>query len=274
MDYFDFATGDKKIHIGFGKYMYTSVTGLNDGTITRQSNQYANMDGVEYTESLYEPRFVTVSGYIRANNREEVLKLRQNMVNILNGKDAGRLVYCTGNHKYFAEAIPDLPVFGNLIQNILPFTLYFNLPKFYWMDAKEAKEYILNIEPSLIFPVTFPTAFSSVTNRKTVVNSGQTGADMVITITCVNDTDGVITISNNTTGKYIKISHNMVRGEVITIDTAKYAVISNVSGNILHKVSDGDFFKLACGANDLQVSGVYGGDVSAAVLFNNSYVGV
>lgn len=274
MEYFEFILDGERLHIGMGKYMYTSVEGLNDGTITRQSNQYANMDGVEYTESLYEPRLVTINGYIRGANDEEILKLRQKMMNILNGKKQGNLVYHTGSHEYFSPAMPDLPVFGERVQNILPFALYFNLPKFYWYDAKTVNEDVLRVTPALIFPVTFPTEFSSVVNRKIVVNSGQTDADMIVTITGVNDISDMITITNHTSGAYLQIDHDMIRGEVITIDTANYSIVSSEDGNILHKIVAGDFFKLVCGANDIEVSGVYGGDVTVTVTFNRPYVGV
>ena len=42
----------------------------------------------------------------------------------------------------------------------------------------------------------------------------------------------------------------------------------------MHKIVAGDFFKLVCGANDIEVSGVYGGDVTVTVTFNRPYVGV
>ena len=113
MEYFEFILDGERLHIGIGKiYVYQCgrAKRRNHHPAIQSICQYGG--GVEYTESLYEPRLVTINGYIRGSNDEEILKLRQKMLNILNGKKQGNLVYHTGSHEYFSPAMPDLPVFG------------------------------------------------------------------------------------------------------------------------------------------------------------------
>ena len=130
---FEFVTDTEQILFGVGSpYVLSEADGLNEGEVLKQTAAYIDVDGTDYLSLLYAPRTVVLKGFIRARNTAELITLRAGLVKILNGKTKGRLYYTNEVRCCWSEALPELPQFGQAVQNVLPFAVYFNLYKFYW----------------------------------------------------------------------------------------------------------------------------------------------
>ena len=281
MENVKFVTSQGEIRFG-SQYMITKIEGLNEGGVSWQEYTYIDTDGAEYDNGLYEPRTLTVTGYIRANDRNALHSSRAGLTRIINGKNKGILHYKTGGRQYFTEAIPELPEFGSPIQNFMPFVIYFKLYRFYWKEESGNMRDIWKREGKIKSVFSFPLVMTVRTNESTLYNGGDVAAPIIIRIygglTSAASTlsiDMGLTIVNKTTGKYIELEYDISKNEVITIDTDKATVISSINGNILHKMTEqSTFFKLQCGENVIEVLNHSGTQVVAIAEFYNLLVGV
>ena len=263
-----------KILFGSGKYIITNIDGVNRPEIQRQETSIIDTDGKKIVRTSYTSKTVTVNGYIRANDKNELYALKLELTRILDCKTEGKLVYEVDNKKYFTEAITqECPIFGDVIQNFVPFTVMFTAFNIYWKTVKQTKENvyerIAGIPEKSDGTFTFPCVFSYRKSKKMFFNKGNLSCDFVCEIRGVSETDELVAaaantnetptagfrIMNNTTGEYMIINHDVAIGETVLVNTAEFSVLSSKDGNILHKLQNGtDFFKLAPGKSEIEVT--------------------
>lgn len=258
-----FVCGENKIDFRLGgKYWLEKVEGLNEGSVTRREDEYIDTDGLEYGDELYEPRTVTLYGFIQATSRKELFQLRQKMARILNGKAKGILKYSNGFNRYFSEAVADLPQFGERVQNILPFVVDFNLYRFYWKDDYRYDTQVFSRSDKLLGRFTFASLtdkiiVSEVIPSGTLVNSGDIKTDLIIRVKGTKTPSQTsankgFKITNEATGEYIQLAYNISNGETVTIDTRECTITSSNGTNLMNCLHvDSTFFRLECGANRL-----------------------
>ena len=223
-------------------YFLQSADGTAGGNLYKTQVNYIDADGTETLGVLYEPRSITIKGYIRANNRKEMYQRRQTMLKILNGKDKGMLIYTCDTGKYQTEAeLESLVEWGTPIQNFYPFVVYFSAYKFYWKSADCRETPIFTREKKLKNTFSLPKAFSTRTSKANICNHGDVDTPCIFEIVCTAagseaGTEKGIEIINRTTGKHLVIDRDMQAGEKILIDTEHVSVMSSVAGNILNRV--------------------------------------
>lgn len=281
MERFKFVTSKGTIVFGSESgYVFTGHEGMNDGEVQRQESTYINIDGAEYSNPVYAPRFCTINGYIRAENDTHLQRLRAEMYRILNGKDSGILWYNINGRTYFAEAVPDLPKMSVPMQSKTSFAAFFHLPSFYWKNANTVKKDLYKRTDKISTPFMLPMVFTERTSGADAMNGGNVEAPCIIKIVCAGSAierkDAEITIKNETSNEVIKLDYDIRSGEVITINTAEFTAESSMFGNILHKVRESsDFFKLKCGNNHISaVCSDTSRQISAYLSFNEMYIGV
>lgn len=273
-EHLTFITEHGKIFFGSGSFVITKTDGINRPEIQRQEVMTIDADGKRIVRTAYTSKTITVDGYIRASNKNELFALKSELTRILECKSHGKLIYEIDNKKYFTEVIPSQPpAFGDIVQNFVPFTVMFDAYNIYWKAFKpiedDVYERIAGIPENSEGTFTFPCVFSFRENRKAFFNKGNLNADFVCTIQGTSKTgeltvalNGVseipvtgLKIMNNTTGEYMIINHDVAVGETVTINTADFSIISNKYGNILHKLENGtDFFKLCPGKSEIEVT--------------------
>ena len=285
---------DGQIDFGLDSaFVLSSTEGINSGDAERQWLEFLDTDGAEVGACLYEPRHITVKGFIRGKNKLETASLRMRLSNMVSVKEEGILEYICDTGNYKARAIPEsLPSFGAQVQNLLPFVIYFALPDFYWQGLPLYRRDILKTTPNLIFPFTFPGKFGLLTTRGNVINQGFLSAPCVIQIygTSVNygafSIDSGLEIINHTTKTHLLFNYDIAAGEVITVDTSVPSVKSSINGNILNRVDFGqngicpDYttdiaMKLVPGANDMECVNYNPGHlIRAEISFYRLFSGV
>lgn len=126
------------IEFGKGnKYLFSEFN-PNDCNIGRQEYKPIEKDGIIVGDTTYNARVVSLKGTIIAENRQELFLLVQQLTSACNGKTVANLIYFDGINKYQAEAIADLPVFGEItLKRTVQFNINFTIPKFYWNSFDE-----------------------------------------------------------------------------------------------------------------------------------------
>ena len=267
-----FETEYGKIEMRIGPPYVLSSLNCDNATLSVQTEGYIGTDGEREIETLYDARIVEVKGYISAKSKQELEKLRQNLVRVLNGKDSGTLTVSSGRNTYTARARPTAtPNFGDEKQNFLNFTCEFKIPSFYWKRKLPAgNTFYLFKRENMATTDTVITNGAVLTERTSggvINNSGDTVGDMVITlyrpvgsgeIATQSAGSDIIVISNETTGQKMTINHSMAEGESVVIDTENTTVksfLGEVETNILHQL-DGEFMKLPLGENKIKVTNI------------------
>lgn len=266
-----FKKGTNEISFGLhSAFVLSSTEGFSDGNFSRNVLEFIDTDGVSLNGGYYEPRTVTVKGFIRAKDERTMTYYKQKLTSFLDCREEGILEYENGARAYQSVAVPDgLPVFGTPMQGMVSFVAYFMIPGFYWQELPMCQRDILNTEANLIFPFTFPGPFSIVTTRGNVVNSGPLPTPCKIHIRGTLSSFSTFSLSqgleilNHTTKTRLLINYDITEDEEIIIDTAEPYIESSLSGNILNKIDfgeSGDYpdyktdiaMKLAPGANDIE----------------------
>lgn len=283
-EYFRYVTDRGEIQFGWGfPFVFDKPEGMNEADTNRQETGGYDEDGTEYEYPTYSPRLVTLPGSFRSSNKAGLYSMRADMVRIMNGKDKGRLYYYNGYKEYFSEAVADIPQFGQRMQNVMMFTCYFNLYRFYWKEAKPTKNNLFYRENHIKGTFQFPFVFTTRYSKGNLINLGDVEADWKITITATSNQtlqtlflNTGLEIKNNTTGETMLLEYDMTDGEVITIDTENAKVTSSINGNILYALSGSStFFKLKQGKNEIEATNY---NTSIPVYINsefyNRYLGV
>lgn len=271
-------------------YALQVIEGTGGGSLYKTTAQYLDTDGAETLDILYEPRPLTIKGYIRATNQSEMHALRKKMIHILNGKDKGTLEYACPSGVYQTEAELDgLTEWGASMQTFYPFVVYLKANKFYWKSVRENKQTILKAEKMLRTTFTLPCVFSIRSAVSDVWNQGEVDTPFVIEIYAsqgqVNllNTENGIEIINHTTGKHILINHEMQTGETVRVDTDNISVTSTTQGNILNKVqfdADDEYetdlsLSLVPGKNELEcINYDRSRTIAVVVRYYDMFVGV
>ena len=145
-----FQTDNDMITFGLvSKYVCSTVTGINEGTVNRRKINYIDTDGADYTDDLYEERIIVIEGYIQSGSRKELNDLRAKLTQICNGKNRGKLIYENGNRRYFTEAIAELPEFGERTGRVQLFSCKFIAYRFFWKDYFETKAVVASFKNNI-----------------------------------------------------------------------------------------------------------------------------
>lgn len=245
-----------------GPYVYSSSE-LNDYTLTQNTEKYPNTDGEEVGEILYEPRSISISGYIRAERAAELEKLRYKLVKAFDGKTFGRLRYTNGSNDFYADVKAEKqPSFGTAMGNMQTFIIYLKIHDFYWKKYRHRYadiNTVLSTRRDLIRgSFILPCVWTEIFNRKIVVNSGDVETGMTITIKGKSDTDNQemgVDIVNHSTGKHLKIKYDCLKDDVLIIDSKNYMVYLNNEKalQLVDETAESDFFGLQAGQNDIEI---------------------
>ena len=258
----------------FGPYVLTDISNLETGGVSVRKINYVDTDGCEHRDIFYNERMFEISGFIQADNAEEMVKHKRRLISRCSLKEKFRIEYFNRKEKYSAECFFDkLPTFSKRTGWFLPFKLYAVIPGFYWESALMHTVDIFGYQDEIKDTFTLPCVFTSKFHSKTVSNLGDGEVYPVFVVKCNDSTVGsTIVIKNNTTGKKVLIDYQTSDYEVVTVDMYNQYVQSNMNGNITNKVSiDSEFFALEVGANDIEA--ISAGNV-VVVQFRDRFLGV
>ena len=252
-----------KIEISFNSPFVYSSADLNSYSLTQQTERYPNTDGEEVREVLYEPRSVSINGYIKAESLMDLEKLRYKRICAFDGKTTGKLRYYNDTERFYAVVKAEKTTeFGSPVGFMQTFIIHLKIHDFYWKRYRHNYSdlnTVISVRQNLVHgEFMLPCVWTELHHRKTVVNNGQVDAPFILTVKGKSDTDNQnigFDIVNHSTGKHLKIMYDCTKNEVMTIDGENYMLYLNGKKS-LHLVDENDgsdFFDLRVGENDIEI---------------------
>lgn len=206
-------------------YKLNKLSGLDNTDQDVFTQKSPGIDGAKYIGSLYQPREITLEGATSSGTVAAMYTKRAYLNRIINDRNIeGTLqinIYDSVSVKsYTIKGVANIRFAAKDASTATArFNIVFKCSSPFFNILPINSEILGLTVSNLTFPVTFPVIFSysSGSNSKTVVNSGnvETGVLFTVTGACQNPT-----ITNETTGEYLKfLGLSLATGQVMTIQT-------------------------------------------------------
>ncbi len=250
------------------------VEGLGNPTADYKTIEFADGNGVVTVGRRDLPRPITLSADIRNDADGHV---RRRMNRILHADGSLYCIFDTQRRRIECKVIQP-PEFVKVGAGIYSFAIQWQADYPYFTDWYDTTVQLFSIKPLLTTKTVLPSAFSKRISRATIDVGGDLNIYPVLKIINTNtasDTTGTVTITNHSTGAFIKLNHVLADGEIVTTDIKHRRIESSVHGDITDKISDdtvlANFF-LQVGLNDLEfINTSIGQELNATATYNNEY---
>lgn len=238
-------------------------------------------DGSKYKSSNLEDRIILIEGMIIV--KSEVISLvdaRRKMQRIINPKNGLILISYKENGivkeiKASAESIPLFPSgHGNKGEYYQKFVINLVCNQPFWNDSYVSSSEMSYLMGGLKFKLSLPTKFSSRGFRKKAINEGDVDTPVLIEFKgpALNPT-----VTNKTTGEFIKINRELLDSDILTISTSFGEKYIKINGeNAFHYIDlDSSFWQLESGDNLLSYESNNDSiNTKVKVTWKNQYIGI
>lgn len=269
--------------------LLSHIEGLGHPGATSQKSQGVAQDGENAEDALLDPRNIKVDITIRAKTREKLYELKRKIYRIINPKTYNKntnkrgelLLYYTNDYKKYRiyARVEDSVDFNTRFLNHDKATISFLCVDPYWLDAEGIDIDIKSVRGGLKFPLILSNNFALVTFYKEIENLGDIESPVQIEYTgpALNPT-----ITNETTGEYIKVNMEIGEKEKLVINTAEgketvNLITPNKTEDVYNNIDlNSTFFKLIIGKNLIKYSSdsETSKDSVRIIDYSNKYVGV
>ena len=265
---------------GEAPFILTKIEGTGAVNLNMQTQKSPYQDGVSYLNSTLDPRDLSIEVTILADNLNQMITFRKELIKTFNPKlGKGSLIYKLGNIEREITAIPELaPVFpdaGDFKEVMQKGLIQLFCPAPLWIDPQIEENEIITWVGGMVFPLTFPTAFSTAGDKiKNIINTGDVETPVKLEI-YGKATNPKILLRE--TGEFIKINKHILSGEVLTVTTEfgnKRVELDGVNAfNYIDTSST--FFNLEIGDNVIElITDVSNDNASIKITYRNRYLGV
>ncbi len=237
--------------------------------------EFARENGVTTTGSSDYPRTITITGDLYGGQTEKVRLLEafyyRGHLYCDFGDDMQRRIECKLMN---ADDIED-----HFNSGINTFTMQFQADYPYFNDFEDTVVSLSSYKNHVTETFELPCVFTELIQEGKAYNYGNKNCYGVITIAskyAPTVQDGLLTVSNLTTGKSIHIDHTIQKDETVEIDLNTRRIISSVSGRITNAITDDtemSEFYLVPGLNEISFNT---NDtlqpITATMRYNNIYL--
>lgn len=265
-----------------GSYGLVSVEGLGDVEADIQQQSAPYQDGTSFIDAVLEPRHVTAEFIVKGVNYVQVKERRSELGRIVNPKlGVGLLRYVSGTVvreiDAIAESVPYFPDGTNRGERWQRGSISFFCPSPYWKSPGETVEPMF--VPMFQFPFEGDFEMGIQQEHRVIYYDGDSPAPLQIEFfgPALNPT-----ITNHTTGEFVRINQMLLEGERMVIDTrdgSKSVYFVDLDGNERNVFNwidmDSTFFKLQFGENSIEYSA--DSDIQGAkmnIMYNKLYTAV
>lgn len=238
-----------------------SITGLGDVTASLQLQKSAYADGSTLVGTTLDEREIPVSFVIVADEDESyggISEKRSHVARVLNPKlGKGTLRYenesLVREIDCVADSVPFYPDSGKRGNRMQVGSVTFVAPHPYWQSLNHQEEPMFT--PMFVFPFEGAFQMGLQLDKRTIYNDGDADAPIRVEFhgPAVNPT-----ITNESTGKYIKVNRELAENEVLIVNTHSEALsveFVSADGTVTDVLQWLDFgsslstFRLVCGQN-------------------------
>ena len=265
------------------------VDGLADVRTRVYSTSSMGQDGATYINSIIEPREIEIIGNFRVRKREDINRLRRNMLRLIAPKSIGTLTYSDGVVERSIDCIPDTqyefsrddPIFEG-------FSVRFTCLDPYWHTPTETRNDIALWEAGMEFPADsglelnadWEIGSRSASQIVQVYNAGDVDTGLRVEFRA---TGGVSNpkILDLGTGEYLRFKITMRAGDILTVSTGyanKYATLTRdgVQTDALRYLdTQSTFIQLAPDLSDIKYDADTGlSNLEVTLWHHDRYLGV
>lgn len=239
---------------GPGKWRLTAADGLALPGRTFKSVRYQGQAGQETTETVVNPRTITLSGDVETDGKfpEEYSKT----LAILEKEGTIEVRTSLGKRKIGARCCEFYQ--GEKKGRFMLFVVQFlcDNPYFESMDKTEVP--IFKEIPLLDKNFVFPGSFSGRISRKNLVYPGSAETEPVLFINVEDGADGdnLLSIVNHTSGESLRFNYGATKNDSVTVDIKNRVIYNSKGEDLLEYLTDDSFFDgfhLYPGENDIEV---------------------
>lgn len=268
------------VEIGYNfPFFLSRIEGLGDVQADIQSQKSPNQNGSSYIDSTLQKRTISIEISIM----KDFHNARQILSRIFNPSlGEGLLVYENDFGKWQIKAVSEhVPIFPDnrpRIFQVALIDLIAHNP--YWEDETDNKKSLIAYRNGLRYPFSFPKSYGIEGHSVVIVNEGHVDAPITIEFfgPSLNPT-----LTNETTGEFIKVYRQLRRGEKLTLNTdfnRKRVEITRKDGTVQNAYGyvdwfESSFIKLIPGINVLKYTADSGTEEAVVnIIYRNRYVGI
>ena len=262
-------------------FLLTAIDGFSAVSSVAVTTKGLKQDGESFNYSNFEKRQLVINFSIMANTNEELMKLRNSIINIFNPKIESILYYSyNGLEKQIyciPEATPTMSLVGNRLYSKGDITLIAYNP--FFQDVFEEGNIISTWIGGWRFKFTLPFRFKQKgESKKNIYNDGhiETPVQIIFKGPALNPC-----VKNHETGEFIKIERELTSDDTLYITTEyrnkKVEIERNgVRKNAFNYIDlDSTFFQLQVGDNMIEYTTDNELDPqSVEIRYRNRYLGV
>lgn len=265
-------------------YVLQTIKGVGEVDTIISTNKSPFQDGSTYLNSKFESRDIFMQIAIVNREEKELFKSREFIQKVFNPKlGEGTLTYITPNGNYEIKGVADgTPIFSDFSNGVVTCQINLFCADPFWY-SKDSNTYAFNApyEPLFEFPF-----FSDETTKiefgleQEIIRINNTGT---IYTPIIIEFDGGLknaTLTNVTTGEYIKINKELLFGETLIIDTSfgsrKIKLQSDgiESNGFKYMSLDSKFLQLLEGENEIKYVAESDGNVTIKLKWTTRYLGL
>lgn len=264
----------KSIQMGaFTPFLIERIEGVSEIKNQISTVKGMHQDGNSISNKTLDTRHIMIEGAIDAVSKDEIERLRRELIKVFNAKHNGVLT------REYRESIRKIDCeiesvkFAPENQRSQKFMISLMCSNPYWNDIEESS--IMSAFINLFkFPLTFPMQFGAEGSQVNINNIGdiETPVRIVMRGVAVNPK-----LINMTTGEFIKINKTLGKEDMLEINTEfgnKEVLINgkNVYGDM---TMDSSLFELEQGINVLTYETDSGAkDAKIEIYYKNRYIGI
>ncbi|MDY3928590.1 MAG: phage tail family protein [Clostridia bacterium] len=261
---------------GSGGHDFTicEIEGLEPCEKNRSLKTYVGEDGSFEDSSQYTSRVITISGDIKSESN--FMNIFKNTARVLS-KEGVLTVYRDNSLRQITVNSASITI-GKRYNTYCTYVIQLTCDYPHFRDINTTFDSVFELTKMLTSATALPSVLSVRKSIGTIYNSGDLKIYPIIKISKSVDVSGAnkIIIKNNTTEKEITLEKELLKDEIITIDTKNRTITSSIDGNIMSSLdfySSLSEFWLECGNNDIEISvdGLYS-DITVTAEYYNEYL--
>ncbi len=266
-------------------YVLQTIDGMGATSVEVQRTKAPYQDGSTLLDKVLGDRNLIISFSIFATSDQDLYAKRRLISQVFNpklGQGRVRYIYPGGVRAVGAtvEEAPTFPMrpgdYGEQYQRAVVSLVCTNP---FWADDKDISHRLVAFEGLFKFPLKLPTKMGIAGSFITLNNVGDVPTPVKLTIYGPIDHP---TITNETTGEYIRVNTLIQEGERVEINTAfgkkrvELIDAEGVRSNIFNKIDiDSTFWSLEVGNNKVSYTALESGSgTSIYIEHNRRYVGI
>lgn len=206
--------------------------GMSDVNVTAVSGAY--QQGESVASLRREGRRVKLTLHLMASSREEMYRLRSELIGILSpdrafdGENRARIIYENDYGRRWTWAVPESGLdWGDRKRDAQPsVTLSFRCESPYWFGIRKNETEFRARSNGLTLPMSFPFTLGSKVLGQTARNDGQSDTPVIVTIYGKGEKPVLV---NDSTGAQLKLVNQLPDGDVLIMNTDPAALSVTVT---------------------------------------------